>query len=295
MRLMRLIATGEESAAILLAKAPLGGPLLADPAAPGEVDLFASAARLWAADPAALAGEILRLHGVPAGLAARLLAAAAPRGNPALALADGLAACLAFAPLAHLARARTIALVGPPGAGKTTLAAKLAAAGPRRGVTLVHADPGRRGGAAQLAEHAAALGVAVATGTMPSAAPHRRIIVDTSGINPYEPGAIAELAALLRRRCAEAVLVLPANIEPDEAMLLADALRPLSISRLLTTRLDMVRRLGGLLAAGAAGGYALAGASVTPHVAYGLRPLTPGILARRLVSAALHDQRWRPQ
>jgi len=31
---------------------------------------------------------------------------------------------------------------------------------------------------------------------------------------------------------------------------------------------------------------------VTPHFAYGLRPLTPVVLARRLISAARAPQRW---
>jgi flagellar biosynthesis protein FlhF len=61
------------------------------------------------------------------------------------------------------------------------------------------------------------------------------------------------------------------------------------------TRLDIVRRLGGLLAAAASGGYAIVGGSITPHFTYGLRPLTPRVLARRLLSAALDDKRWRTE
>jgi flagellar biosynthesis protein FlhF len=85
---------------------------------------------------------------------------------------------------------------------------------------------------------------------------------------------------------------LPANVEPDEAVEIVGAFRALPIRRLLATRLDIVRRLGGLIAAASCGGYDLVGGSVTPHFTYGLRPLTPMVLARRLLRAALDDQRW---
>src|SRR5713226_9796250 len=55
---------------------------------------------------------------------------------------------------------------------------------------------------------------------------------------------------------------------------------------LLPTRLDLVRRLGGVPAAADAGRLALSAAGVTPQFAYGLHPLTPLLLARRLLSGA---------
>ena len=55
---------------------------------------------------------------------------------------------------------------------------------------------------------------------------------------------------------------------------------------------SIVRRVGAVLGAAMAG-LALAGASVTPHFAYGLRALTPEVLAQRLLSGALEEQRWR--
>lgn len=66
---------------------------------------------------------------------------------------------------------------------------------------------------------------------------------------------------------------------------------PLGAKTLLPTRLDLVRRLGGVLAAADAGRLALPAAGVTPHFAFGLRRLTPEAVARRLLAAALHDPR----
>jgi flagellar biosynthesis protein FlhF len=142
-----------------------------------------------------------------------------------------------------------------------------------------------------------ALGSAGEAETLAASPPgkRRRIIIDTSGINPFDRHAVDALAALVRSARAEPVLVLPANVEPDEATEIAGALRALPIRRLLVTRLDIVRRLGGLLAAAASGGYAIVGGSITPHFTYGLRPLTPRVLARRLLSAALDDKRWRTE
>jgi hypothetical protein len=48
-----------------------------------------------------------------------------------------------------------------------------------------------------------------------------------------------------------------------------------------------------MLAAAEADGCYLAGASVAPDFAYVPRPLTPQILVRRLLSAALDGRRWR--
>ncbi len=46
-----------------------------------------------------------------------------------------------------------------------------------------------------------------------------------------------------------------------------------------------------MLAAADAGRLALPASGVTPHFAFGLRPLTPEIVARRLLASALSDQR----
>jgi hypothetical protein len=61
---------------------------------------------------------------------------------------------------------------------------------------------------------------------------------------------------------------------------------------LVVTRFDMVRRVGGVLGA-AMQGVALVAVSVTPNFAYGLRPLTAEVLARRLLSGALDEARWQ--
>jgi len=80
-------------------------------------------------DPIGFLTDVLDAHHVPAQLVERLVAAAAASPSQAV-VADRLAAALAgeiaFAPLDDVLRAPALVLLGPPGAGKTALAAKIA-------------------------------------------------------------------------------------------------------------------------------------------------------------------------
>jgi flagellar biosynthesis protein FlhF len=272
---------------------PVFVPRLDEPAA-------GAAPAAWPEDPALQLPAVLRLHHVPERLG-RALLEALPAGEPPLqALAAAIGASFAFAPWPLLLPRGPVVLVGPPGAGKTTLAAKMAARLRRSRARLASTDLERPGRIAQLGEYAAALGFPLATA--PAGAPlpaaiaghaAETLILDTPGTSSRDPDGLARVAALVEASAGTAVLVLPASADPEEAMAEADRFRDVGARHLVVTRADLARRWGGVLAAAAAGGLALAGASFAPHFAYGLRPLTPRILARRLLSAALDERRWR--
>jgi flagellar biosynthesis protein FlhF len=81
---------------------------------------------------------------------------------------------------------------------------------------------------------------------------------------------------------AEPVVVMPAGTVPDDAAEMAANLAALGARRLIVTKLDTARRLGSVLAAGAAG-LALAGATIAPEIGRPILPLTPAGLARLML------------
>jgi flagellar biosynthesis protein FlhF len=237
-----------------------------------------------AAPSRAIPAELAR-HNVPAELAARLA-----EGR----LAGALAQVLSFAPLPRGTEG-PLFLVGPPGAGKTLSVAKLATRLVMAGTAplLVTADGRRAGATEQIAAYARVLGLPLAVASGPAAlgkalgrrAEGQVALVDMPGCDPFSPASARGLAALLAAAQGTPVLVLPAGMDADEAAETAHAFRLLGCRHLLPTRLDAARRLGGVLAAAAAG-LALTEAGIGQDAVGGLEPVTPERLAARLGAPA---------
>ena len=182
-------------------------------------------------------------------------------------------------------------LVGPPGAGKTLTAAKLATRWVMEGAKplLVSADGRRAGATEQLAAFARVLGLPLAVAGTPSSlgkaverrAPGQKVLVDMPGCDPFDPASARLMSALLAAAPGHAVLVLPAGLDAEEAAETARAFALLGCRYLLPTRLDSARRLGSVLSA-AASGLALTEAGCGAEAASGLTPITPDWLAARL-------------
>ncbi len=230
----------------------------------------------------AFAGDALRFHGVPESLAVRLC------DGP---LQKALAASLHFIPLPLQHGAQPLLLAGPPGAGKTLTVARLATRLVMAGVTplVITADGKRAGATEQLAAFTRLLGLHLVVASHPvtlaravadraDAAP---ILIDLPGSDPFLAQDRDELAALAATASARIVAVLPAGLDVAEATDLAHAYVEAGARLLVATKLDLARRVGGILAAAQAG-LALCEAGVGPGAADGLVPLTPEFLASRL-------------
>ena len=206
-------------------------------------------------------------HGTPEPLARKL------RNGP---LPFALSVVLRFQPLDAVAR--PLLFVGPPGAGKTLTVARLATrmvlAG--RKPEVMNADDRRAGAHEQLAAFTDLLGLTLhhRGATVPRGAP---LLIDSAGLDPFDAGDREEIQALASATDALTVLVLPGGIDAGEASDLAEAFADCGASRLVATRLDIARRLGGILAAAAI--LPLAEAGIGPSAADGLMPMTPDLLA----------------
>ena len=220
-------------------------------------------------------------HGLPLALARRL----------AEQTEHAVAQTFAFATLPD-AIAHPLLLAGPPGAGKTLSCAKLAARMVLAGCAplVISCDDQRAGATEQLAAFTRVLGLnlllAPGAGTLAKALARREqgqpALIDTAGCDPLARDHAAGLRSLVAAAQADVVLVLPAGLDVAEAADCAGGFAELGARSLLPTRLDIARRLGGVLAAADTAGLALTEGGVGPDVGAGLQPLTPAWIAARL-------------
>jgi flagellar biosynthesis protein FlhF len=185
--------------------------------------------------------------GVDGVIAAALVHATAERLGPETSVNAALAGTLATPATSSAARVRLF--LGPPGDGKTTTVAKLAAqersAGRR--VALITADTYRVGGAAELTAYGRALGVPVAVvedgpalaRALAAAAAADVVLVDTFGAS--EPAELAELATLAESAGTGVVrtLVASAATGASGAARAWEAFAPLAPAACVLTKLDL--------------------------------------------------------
>jgi len=239
--------------------------------------------------------DALDYHRVPAGLAERLIGMAAEVGehDATIALAASLDTSFDFRRLAE-APGRRLMLVGPPGAGKTATAAKLCARARLQGVKagLVTMDTVKTGGIDQATAFARALDARLAaapdaaklTAAVQSGGDQEFTVIDTLGVSPYDAAELGRLGRAARGAGAELLLVLPAGGDAMESAETALAFAEAGAAGLVATKLDAVRRFGGLLAAAHAAELAFVAAGIAPTIGDGLMPLNPVSLARLLLS-----------
>lgn len=236
----------------------------------------------------------LSWHGVPARVAERLTQAALQAGldDAVGALAEALDETYRFPGLST--DNRPLILIGPPGNGKTVVAAKLAARCviDRRPVQVISTDVSRAAAGEQLAalcrvmsapflEAADARELQYAVGQTPDAA---KLIIDTAGVNLHDAAERKALKALIQASGAEPVAVLAAGTDAVECGEIAAQAVALGARRYVGTRLDAARRLGALVAAADLGGLAFADVSASSFIGKGFERCDPLSLAHRLLA-----------
>lgn len=231
--------------------------------------------------------DVLLKHSVPEDVMDHIVSCASVMDieEPSVAFVGALDTLFNFTPLPTKAYKKALMFVGPPGAGKTLSVAKQAARAVMSGlkVAVITTDTVRAGGTEQLSAFTKVLDInLVKAKTAADLARALRdvesfdqVIVDTNGFNPFNTSEMKDLAKFIVAGDIEPVLVMPAGMDASESGEMARIFAALGVHRILPTRVDIARRLGGLLAAAHQGNLSFADVSATPQVADGLQALSP--------------------
>lgn len=263
-----------------------------EPGGAPEVGIFETAEGMEAFHRLSAA---LEYHRVPDELFERLLDRAGGIATTDLieALVAALESELPFTRIPEAPSEQPLLLMGPPGAGKTATAAKLAAQIRVRGgkTTLITLDTGKAGGLAQISAFADALGATLREAN--DAASLRRavkacpkghfVVVDAIGASPFDLDAMRELQDWLDAAGADGVLVMQASSDSLEAAETAAAYAEIGASAFIPTKLDACRRVGSILSAADHGHLSLMAVGTAPTIGGGLRGISPAQLARLIL------------
>jgi len=203
----------------------------------------------------------------------------------------------ATAPIPNTPR-RPLMLIGPPGSGKTTIAAKLAARSVLHGQKpeLITTDTVRSGAVSQIENLAEAMQISVSSAETPAelrakiqsvfhnAEELPPIIIDTPATNPYAASEINDLQKFILASEAEPILILPAGGDGAELADHAKAFSKLGATRVIVSKLDASRRIGGLLSAIDTARLPIANLSSSPYLGRAFEVAKPELLAKKLLA-----------
>jgi flagellar biosynthesis protein FlhF len=215
--------------------------------------------RLRGSPARALAFETLQAYGCDDALAQQIAQRIDPRLEPAkikAPLLAELARMLTIARAEPLEDGGVFALIGPTGAGKTTTLAKLAARFAQRhrarDVALVTTDVERPGAREQLHALGRKLGVTVCeaegpeglTDALDQLVDYPLVLVDTAGYAARDKALLGQVTWLRATRNLRSLLVLPANLQPQDMSEAVRRYRMAQPEAVVLTKLDETGRLG---------------------------------------------------
>lgn len=253
-------------------------------------------------DESAIAEEltdVMLRHGVTEDVMDQIISCAMVIGmeRPAIALTAAIEHLFAFKPMPRKAARNPLMAVGVPGSGKTLVIAKLAARAAMDGLSacVITCDTVRAGGVEQLEAFTRLLKIPLHKTNNPAElkamlADMRgrfdQILIDTPGVNPFAADDIKSTARLIGAADVDPFFVLAGGSDAEESGEMARAFSSIGVNMIVPTRVDMARRLGGILTAAHHGGMSFAEAGNTPKVADGLMTLSPEKIAALLMPAA---------
>ncbi len=238
--------------------------------------------------------DVMLRHVVPNDVMDNILATATMTGlaNSESALAAALDHLYGFNPLPLKSR-KALMFVGSPGVGKTLMVAKMATKAVLEGlkVAVITTDTVRAGGVEQLQAFTKILKIPLQKAKTESdlrnaladSSRYDLILIDTAGTNPHDPDDMARIAKLAGAGSIEPVLAMTAGMDAEEAAEVASSFALLGTQRMAATRLDVARRMGGLLAAAQKGGLSFCDVSFSPKVTDGLSDTDASLLTGFLI------------
>lgn len=181
-----------------------------------------------------------------------------------------------------------IALIGPPGAGKTACVAKLAIEATIRDLDpiVITLDAEKAGAIAQLTSFTEALAIPFKKAdTQEELSEHIHshnglVLLDTTGLNPYDDAQIEFAKDMLKHAMPITVLVMPAGLDMNEAQDMIKIFKTLEPNYLIVTKIDMCRRFGNVIGLSLYADLPLAYFSHSPHISSPLVQFTPQALAQ---------------
>jgi flagellar biosynthesis protein FlhF len=258
-------------------------------------------------DPVEAISAALDFHRVPTPLFDRLVSIATNflLENPRQALGAALRSRFSYAPILDKRPERPLMLVGLPGAGKTSTLAKLATGAKLANwpVVAITCDLAKAGGIDQLAVYAKALEItayqakdaATLERAVAAAPAGALVLIDTAGANPLRPEELTALSQFAAAAKAEPVAVLAAGGDVSESTEQGQLFSEIGCQRLIASRIDAVRRYGGILAAADAGQLAFAEFGISPEIGKGLEFFGADALARLLMPQEMAKPRKTAQ
>jgi flagellar biosynthesis protein FlhF len=241
--------------------------------------------------PATSLAARLAAAGIDPALAATVAASVPARQHRALtptAVRNSLAAHLARIAAGDEAFARIEVFVGPPGVGKTTTIAKIAAqerVRRKRSLGVVSADAFRAGAVEQLRTYAAIIGAPFrAARTMDEmdraiSSARQTLLVDTAGRSPKDDDLRDVRRMLSRRDGVRTHLVIPADTSIASAKRIVERFADTEPDRIVISRLDEAESPSALFAWLLDAGIPVSYVTTGQRVPEDLERATPAVLA----------------